>query len=265
MKKIKRLIDLYDRPFSRGIIFDILNDSRFDNLFVTLGIDAEQAHSMDVEYIFNNSGLKSTSTLLNALLNEFIIDDNSEIVTDGCGVRLTYDKFLSILDDKIIRNIIYNKFFMKWEQLANTLFIDYDVTSPYNMEVNDNSDFSNSSIDHNSRTNTTSKNNEYEDNSESSNNEDTFGFNSSDAVPADKSSGTGKNSGTSVDNMNSTDTENNQNNRNGNTNRKIIRKGNIGNRSVTELINEKRDMLKYQIFSVIFSDLDSVLTRSKYI
>ena len=41
-------------------------------------------------------------------------------------------------------------------------------------------------------------------------------------------------------------------------------KADIGNKTAQELINEQRELLKYQILDSIYEDLDSVLTRSCY-
>lgn len=265
MKQIKKLNELYNQPFSYGIIYDMFNDNKFNDIFVALDIDEDGAHSLDVEYIYNISGLKTVSTLISGLLNEFVVDDNHEFVVDNKENKVTYDKFINEIDKKIIRIIIYHKFFLKWKNLVDTLFIDYDVTSPYNMKISDGVKFDGTVTDTKKSTYNSDGNNGGTATRNGNSSDSTYGFNSANAVPTDdytKSDTTNENY---TNSRKDTGSENNNTTKANTTKRNITRAGNIGNRSVTELIAERRKMLTYQIFDVIFSDLDSVLTRSKYI
>lgn len=264
MRKIQRLNDLYREPFTYGILYDMFNDEKFYDIFVALGIDEDSAHSLDVEYIYNVSGLKTVSTLICGLLNEFIIDDNNDFV-EYKGDRITYDKFINEIDKKIIRTIIYNKFFLKWKNLIDTLFIDYDVTNPYRMNVDDNVKFDSSFNNTKENTYTSTGSNEGRTSQNGRGSNGIYGFNSTQSVDANKYDDYSSADETYTNNRNDTGNEKDISIKDSTTNRKISRTGNIGNRSVTELIEERREMLKYQIFEIIFSDLDSVLTRSKYI
>lgn len=262
---MKRLIDIYSTPFISGIMYSLSKDSRFSNLFTILGINEEEAHAMDMEYIFNISGLKTASMLIDYLMNEYIIDNDKRYVVDKWGRHITYEHFLNELDQQIINTILAVRFAKKWDNLANTLLIDYDVTKPYDMEVSDKLGIDSKTDVNNSRvySGSTSGSNTATETNKQSNNR--YGFNSEDAVPADEVNENNSGTNTSTTSANDNTTDIGKTSRTTTNNRTITRKGNIGNRSITELIEERRDMLKYQIITEIFSDLDSVLTRSKYI
>lgn len=264
MRKIQRLNDLYREPFTYGILYDMFVDEKFDDIFVRLGIDEDSAHALDVEYIYNISGLKTVSTLICGLLNEFIIDDTNDFV-EYKGDRITYEKFITEIDKKIIRTIIYNKFFLKWKELIDTLFIDYDVTNPYHMNVDDNVKFDSSVNNKKENTYTSNGSNNGNTSQNGSGSNGIYGFNSINSVNADDYNDNSSVEESYTHDRTDSGNESDTSVKDSTTNRRISRTGNIGNRSVTELIEERREMLKYQIFDIIFSDLDSVLTRSKYI
>ena len=48
-------------------------------------------------------------------------------------------------------------------------------------------------------------------------------------------------------------------------NRKIVRKGNTGNITMQELIRQQRELVKFNIIEVMCDDIDSVLTRARYV
>lgn len=47
--------------------------------------------------------------------------------------------------------------------------------------------------------------------------------------------------------------------------RTITRKGNIGNQTYQEIIKQQRDLVMFNIIEVMYDDIDSVLTRSRYV
>ena len=261
-----RLIDIYNRPFSKGILFSLSKDLRFRELFALLNLSTEdEVHSLDVDYIFNMSGLKTSSVLLEMLLNEYVIDDNDNFVIDRCGRKITYDKFLDELDQRIIDNIIAVRYSQKWIELAKTLSIDYDVANPYNMQVTDSLNINTSGEFSSGRKQSGSDNNSSQLEQDNRMDRDIQGFNSIDYNPSDRNTERNTSKGSDNRTYSGSVEDSGNNSRTTNNARSITRKGNIGNRSVTELIDERRSMLRYQIVTEIYKDLDSVLTRSKYI
>lgn len=252
MEKIK-LIDIYERPERLGIFFDMSKDNELAELFQTIGINTvDNYHSFDMEYIYNHSGLKTVSPMLQRMYGKYVEDDNGDFVIISNGKRVTWDFVLSTINKDIINFIIKIRFLPKWKDLINTIKLEYDVLSPYHMDIIDTTKEDNLS----SSTYSSSNNSDYTNNNSTSDN--TYGFNSTEPVPADTSSGNITNNAFS---HTSSDTSNK---REDNTARTISRNGNIGNRSMTELIEERRRLLQYQFINTVYKDLDSVLTRSKY-
>lgn len=265
MKQIKTLNDLYSQPFLYGIIYDMFKDEKFADIFTALSIDEDGAHSLDVDYIYNNSGLKSISTLIQGLLNEYVVDENFDIIVDNKGNRITYDKFINDIDKRIIRTIIYHKYFLKWKNLISTLFVEYDVTSPYNMTIGDDVKFDKTTDDNKNGTYKSDGGRGGSITREGNSADKTYGFNSVNSVPVDDYNNSETTTEGYSDSRQDSSTDIGKSVVDSKTHRDITRKGNIGNRSVTELIEEQRKMLTYQVFTEIYSDLDDVLTRSKYI
>lgn len=265
MKIPRKLLDLYPRPAINGIFYFMSKSNKFTDLFTRLGMTSEQEiHSMDLDYVYNHSGLKTLSILMNNIISQYTIDDNSNYVTDPDGNRITFKQMVDSINTEMVNIIIYNKFYDKWSKLVDTLSYDYDALSPYQMEIEENGSATNvrNVSDSNSYENTA-------DNTDTSNedlqqNSNRYGFDSEDAVPTDVN--TNKNTTTTTGNTTGkgsasrTSSEDNKEL----TGRNITRKGNIGNRSMQELIEQQRELLRYQIFDVIYEDLDSVLTRSRY-
>ena len=125
----------------------------------------------------------------------------------------------------------------KWIKLLDTYDIEFDVTKPYNMALNDKlktdhmeSSDSGQSLVSNESTDT----NSYQ------------GFNSSSFSDTDKST-----------NDTTTGTERSSTyERDHNSERDITRSGHIGNRSVPQLIEEYRDFSLWNIYNVMFKDID---------
>lgn len=322
---MKKLIELYKNPRLNGIFFSMSKNNTLNSLFFnTFGFQAADYHAMDIQYLYNKSGLKTASVLVENFLNGYIVDDLGDFVLMQDGRRVTWDYVMSQVDEDIINTIILHQFYDKWNKLAETLSLQYDVLSPFSMktveDITDNLTSQDSNTgkrtdsgtmtdsrkivsnetDDKTINNTTNYNNTTETensgtgNGSNTNNENIFGFNSSGNVPANNSNGSNSSefsnngrvtdsssttdSGSSTDTKNSTvdnnsiltddksvNTQNDRNYSRDNTiNRNTVRTGNIGNRSNQQLINEQREMLKWQFFDVVYKDLDSVLTRSKY-
>lgn len=331
--KSKRLIDIYRNPRERAIFFDMSQNAMLKNIFQPLGlVEDNDFHSQDFDYMYNHAGLKTCSVMMMAIANNYVMDEDSEYVIQPNGKRVNWDYFVLDIDRTLINTVILHKFANKWKDLIETLFLEYDLLSPYSMEITDNTqdnltskqtdDMTSSGTTNN--TNTTSESddetttNDLTDtrtvdsdstttnNLQSSNRSSTdrqentsvFGFNSTNPSPSDNkvidqtdtvsSTNTGtvgveanstdtnkrtgtvgverSKSGTVIDEGSTSSTRNNTTDydRDNTVKRDITRKGNIGNHTFAELISSERDMLLYQIFDVIYADLDSILTRSKY-
>ena len=98
-----------------------------------------------------------------------------------------------------------------------------------------------------------------------STNEYAYGFNSDIKVGTNDNVDNMKISRDVTDKTTTSSKNANKYDRVGTENTTIRRSGNIGNKSQQQLIEEERELLQWQLFDVIFNDLDSVLTRSKYI
>lgn len=268
MKIPKTLLDLYPKPFINGIFFQMSKNTRFAELFSKLGLNDEiDFHSIDTDYIYNRSGLKALSILMRHIISQYIINDSYDYVIDTNGNRLTFKQLVDSISNDVVNIIINTKYYNKWSELITTLSYDYDALNPYNISVDE--DTSSTEVT------TTSGDGDFEQTVVSSDkvtnknmqNISRFAFDSPDdeSIPTDKtdesrtsdSSGTTKQGGKNTKKTDSDSTNM--------ATRKITRKGNIGNHTLQELIEEQRNLLQYQIFDTIYQDLDEILTRSEYI
>lgn len=274
----KKLLDVYPKPLIQGIFTAMYGVDKFKELFANVDLTTEDDfHAMDMDYLLNHSGLKTVSVLLEYIISGYVIDDDSEYATLVDGRRVTWDYVMQVVDQDIIDTIIDKKFYTKWSKLIETINYDYDPLSPFEMNVEETStdNLSSTGTDKNSRDITTS---DKGNNSSSIENVDVgndnmfkYGFNSTSSVPSDsKSTSNTFNSSNSNEYSNSQTASNAFNSnqeytRDSTGSRTTTRTGNIGNITKQALINEQRELLKYQLFDTIYQDLDSVLTRSKYI
>lgn len=259
----KRLIDLYNNPRKSGIFYHMFTDGRFSEIFNIINIVGDTIpHSIDYEYIYKRSGLKSTSLLLEELYKGVVIDSNLDIVTmlkDG-STKVTWDYVVQEVDKTLINDILYVQYYNKWFRLAKTTTMQYDALSPYNMIIND--DLTSTIHSDNSKTNhqeSGSTDTTNERNTDTTSKVDYAGIEQN----TDKLDTTNTNTLTNTSSSDSTDTTNY--NRTGTDNRDVTRKGNIGNITSQDLINKEREVTRYIILNEIFSDLDAILTSKKYL
>lgn len=279
--KILKLLDFYRYPRKNGIFFSMSKVPEFANLFNSLDmLEDNDFHSMDFDYIFNRSGLKTPSVMIEQIMYGYVVDMDGEYVITPEGKRVTWDYVLLQIDQDIIDTIIRVKFLKKWQGLADTLNIDYDPLNPFSMKIEENIDNNLSSNETNKNSRGTSYNSGSNGNNNTTDNiENTtgsanqiFGFNSEDGVYSDSVDGKAisnrTNGNTYEDNFDSTEDSNYNSEgsykRDNTIVRNTTRTGNIGNLSAQQLLEQQRQLLKYQIFETIYNDLDSVLTRSKY-
>lgn len=282
--KRQKLLDVYNNPYVNGIVYNLYiysnNNSSLAEFFSKLGITEADSHSMDVDYYYNRSGFKSISVMLEFMVSNLITEDMGEFVVDSNGKLVSWSEILSQLNRNIINDIIVNKFLTRWNKLTDTLLIEYNPLKPYDMSVETESNRKMGSVSDNTRTNKDTMSSSYSShnnssssgNGSSNNNDSVYGFNSVDAVPSDKSNGS--NNYENSNKIEGSGSDNGTRNTNGSSNTKydttenrngtIKRSGNIGNQSAMELIDKQRSTALYQIWEVIYNDLDSILTRSKY-
>ena len=191
MKKQYRILDLYKNAFYSGIFYSLSKNEDFKELFESIGFKTDKDyHSMDFEYVYNHSGLKTVSAAVEQLLNGYIIDDDVDYVILKDGRRVTWDYAMTLVDEQLINFIIYQKFYNKWKKLIDTIIADYDYLSPYNMS------YEKESTDNMTSKGNTSNNREVNNTvSDTSNNsaatsEYVYGFNSDDSVGTNENNDT---------------------------------------------------------------------------
>lgn len=131
-------------------------------------------------------------------------------------------------------NTISNRFKDKWNKLDELWNTNYDPLSPFDITLNEQY---------------TDTLNVTEDTSQSNSSQDVYGFNSVEPVP---------------NTQNESSSSNKYTRENPHT-RDYTRKGNIGNTSRQELVEQQREVLKYQIIDTIYKDIASVVVRGKYL
>lgn len=266
-KRTANLLAFYGNPFKSGVFHSIFDSGLFVDVFTPLEVVTEEDfQQMDCDYLLNASGLKSMSVLLKALYDGYVVDDSGELVEIYNGEKVTWDRVISALDKQLINGIIYKKFYNKWKNLVATLNVEFDMLSPFNVELKEkNSDdlTSGGGVTRTyNKTDTNQLGTKVTDTTKSYKN--AFNDNSAQGTPTDTVEDTVNNSGTDTYKETGTVGDDTTYHREIIRGREYTRKGNIGNHTNQELINAQREMLKYQIFDTIYSDLDSVLTRSKY-
>lgn len=239
--EISTLAELMPNPEEFGILEFMRNEkitpdkgtAMSDFLNSILGenaLDIDSFVPMDIEYIYNHSGSKQVSGIVKAFLKRV----NKKQATE-------YP--ITVGDMSYLSSIIRARFLAKWKRLWDTVVADFDYLSPFDVRFTDET-----KKDHLTSTNSRT----YQD--EGRNNDYTYGFNdnSEDGTPTDR--GTSSGDGSSSDSF-SRDVE---------RLRETTRKGNIGNITKQQLIEQQREMLKFQFFDVVYKDLDTVLTIHLY-
>lgn len=202
---------------------------------------------------------------------DLLISNVVEMYLDNYGLKLygnENNNFYSLeyLGIEGLLHIIDKRFTLKWTKLYNTLSFEYNPIKPYDMRVvEDSTDKMNAdtNIDRSSES-------EFFENSKSVLiNEKTenklHGFNSTNPVPSDE---TDRQSNSQDENNNSSSSSQNMSTNYDRTIEKdsvITKQGNIGNTPQQELIEKERDVWEFQLWDIIFNDLNTVLSCQKYI
>lgn len=165
----------------------------------------------------------------------------------------------------ILSRLTENRFFKKWEKLYESLAFEYNPIRPYDMEISDNNFDKHGGHtiidrDHHNVSKSSSENEVIDDTTENS----YQGFNSNSYNPVDKSKNTSKDVSENSEKVDIDAQIDTTHGRTVESTRNITRSGNIGNITQQELIERERNLWEYQIYDVMFRDLDSIYVRAKY-
>lgn len=272
--------DLFPNPFRKGVLGYITSNisdigTLIDSIFTYF-----QGNTRDPDYIkysdlyFNSLyGERKLSCLSAMLLDKTVEEEyHTEIYTiDTPGNFVLSDgKFVvtyKIIEDfisKTLINIISNKYYNKWNKVFETYKLDYEVLSPYNMSITDNTE---DTMTSNDKFNT-SRDNRQEGTENSTNNDNTqsnvYAYNSATASPNENSTTDTSLNSTTTQNNTTTGNDNRDYTRDNSIKKTITRKGNIGNTLPQEMIERQRKLLDTLLYDIIFKDIATVISRERY-
>lgn len=272
--------DLFPNPFRKGVLGYITSKLSELGVLIDTIFKYFQGTSTDPDYIkyadlhFNSLyGERKLSCLAVMLLDKTVEEEyHAEIYTiDTPGNFVLSDgKFVvtyKIIEDfisKTLINIISNKYYKKWNKVFETYKLDYDVLSPYNMSITDNTE---DTMTSNDKFNT-SRDNRQEGTENSTNNDNTqssvYAYNSATASPNENSTTDTSLNSTTTQNNTTTGNDNRDYTRDNSIKKTITRKGNIGNTLPQEMIERQRKLLDTLLYDIIFKDIAAVISRERY-
>ena len=253
------------------------------------------SQQLNLQYHGNISGKKETSPLVDSLIVENNLTDNSKTM---------------------LAMSIFSIYSNKWSKLYRILSLEYEPIENYNMvetekttSTNENTDTITTNITNsndvtetntgtntaNDSENTTEKNvitdsRTITENNNVTNNNSLYGFNSVSAVNADSQNGTetrnttdnnthnddlkGTRTNEHSENINTSKVTSQKNDikdvkdgthmENGSQDRTLSRHGNIGVTTSQQMINSEIDLWQWNFFSGVFKDIDEILTIQTY-
>lgn len=272
--------DLFPNPFRKGVLGYITSKISDLGVLIDTIFKHFQGNSTDPNYIkysdlyFNSLyGERKLSCLAVMLLDKTVEEEyHAEIYTiDTPGNFVLSDgKFVvtyKIIEDfisKTLINIISNKYYNKWIKVFETYKLNYDVLSPYNMSITDNTE---DTMTSNDKFNT-SRDNRQEGTENSTNNDNTqsniYAYNSITASPNENSTTDTYLNSTTTQNNTTTGNDNRDYTRDNSIKKTITRKGNIGNTLPQEMIERQRKLLDTLLYDIIFKDIATVISRERY-
>lgn len=272
--------DLFPNPFRKGVLGYITSKISDLGVLIDTIFKYFQGNSTDPDYIkyadlhFNSLyGERKLSCLAVMLLDKTVEEEyHAEIYTiDTPGNFVLSDgKFVvtyKIIEDfisKTLFNIISNKYYNKWNKVFETYKLDYDVLSPYNISITDNTE---DTMTSNDKFNT-SRDNKQEGTENSTNNDNTqsnvYAYNSAIASPNENSTTDTSLNSTTTQNNTTTGNDNRDYTRDNSIKKIITRKGNIGNTLPQEMIERQRKLLDTLLYDIIFKDIATVISRERY-
>lgn len=261
-RPIRKLRDLYPDP-SNAIFTTLVNNNVFNSIFNKISLNPQNASAVDMDYLLNRSGDKTVSSFVDYLLDSYVFYNDGYVKIPD-GRRVVFSEFVKDFNDRLIADLLSIKFYIKWDKLSSLLLLEYDILHPYTMDVSDDTteNVNNSGTD--TLNETSHENNTNNINTTDNNTHKVYGFNSSNGNNADADERSIDSDETSENSKTNNSSHNFENTGNSNSERTILRKGNIGNKTFSELIVQEREQLQYQFLDVVYNDLDSVLTRSKW-
>lgn len=221
--KLSKLIAVIDDP-SESIFYALQNLPNADIPWKDDNINTE----LDLDYLYNHSGNKITSNLV-----DFFIDSETGKIES--------------LSMPMLAKIIYTKYGLKWAKEYATFSMEYDPISNYDMTEQMTNDITTHQYGH-TNTMTDNKNETVET--------EKAGFNSSTYSPVDKVSTKG-NAGTvaNVESGTNTDTRN----------YRLTRSGNVGVTTSQQMLESERKLWLWDFFdTVVYPDIDKILTIQTY-
>ena len=272
--------DLFPNPFRKGVLGYITSKISDLGVLIDTIFKYFQGNSADPDYIkysdlyFNSLyGERKLSCLAVMLLDKTVNEEyHAEIYTiDTPGNFVLSDgKFVAtykIIEDfisKTLINIISNKYYNKWNKVLETYKLDYDVLSPYNISITDNTE---DTMTSNDKFNT-SRDNKQEGTENSINNDNTqsniYAYNSITPSPNENSTTDTSLNSTTTQNNTITGNDNRDYTRDNSIKKTITRKGNIGNTLPQEMIERQRKLLDNLLYDIIFKDIAAVISRERY-
>lgn len=271
--------DLFPNPFRKGVLgYLTYYPSNMSTLIYSIFTYFQGGTSSpDIKYsdLYFNSlyGERKLSCLLAMLLDKTVEEEyHAEIYTiDTPGNFVLSDgKFVvtyKIIEDfisKTLINIISNKYYNKWNKVFETYKLDYDVLSPYNISITDNTE---DTMTSNDKFNT-SRDNRQEGTENSTNNDNkqssVYAYNSATASPNENSTTDTSLNSTTTQNNTTTGNDNRDFTRDNSIKKTITRKGNIGNTLPQEMIEKQRKLLDTLLYDIIFKDIATVISRERY-
>lgn len=272
--------DLFPNPFRKGVLGYITSNisdigTLLDSIFTYF-----QGNTRDPDYIkysdlyFNSLyGERKLSSLSVMLLDKtveekyhaeiYAIDTPENFVLSDGKFVVTY-KIIEDFISKTLINIISNKYYNKWNKVFETYKLDYEVLSPYNMSITDNTE---DTMTSNDKFNT-SRDNRQEGTENSTNNDTTqsnvYAYNSITASPNENSTTDTSLNSTTTQNNTTTGNDNRDYTRDNSIKKTITRKGNIGNTLPQEMIERQRKLLDTLLYDIIFKDIATVISRDRY-
>lgn len=256
-KKKQKIKDIFPNVLVTGAVLTAVV-KRYPDFITNIGLTESDARSFDIWYIAN-SGERSISNLLKMLTNSnrltLVTDDNQRLVVDN-NINLVGVKGLVKLDSDTLAQVIRDMFQSNWKRFFSSFNWTYDPTKPYSMSVKDVSSENRNSSNSNTSTGRDTSNTD----SNSTDENKVSAFNSSEYQPDNLSMGEGH---TTYEQERSS-TWGGTTEGTTKTDRDITREGNIGNKTVQELLEEERQLYVKTFFDYVKQDLDRVLSIPIY-
>lgn len=273
---VETLSDVFNKPGENGVFKSMLTNDNLSTLFSSINLNTDNVQSIDFDYIYNRSGNKAISELLYNMIYNRTQSYRDLLVVDE--VRFpTWNYLIMDVGTELVNSLLYVKFFDKWTKLIDTVLLKYDILNPLNITLSEtakNTDTNSGSDSYTSSASGTIKDSGSGSTKHEINETDSrsiYGYNSSSASPSDIVNSIGDNSdSTSTENNRTTSASTSDKQTFGrvltvNSTRNHTRIGSIGNKTFSELVDSERNTATFVILDTIYRDLDSVLTRGRYI